>query len=111
PVTTTTTPPTPALLAAPRTSPSGASTAQVVDLDGAPTLQIVDTAGIVQYSAPATSSEAYGYGVQWAAGDQLWLLGPNQLVRLDASGGSWSRTAVDPAATDEIPAEILALLQ
>jgi hypothetical protein len=93
------------------TSPSGAATAQVVDIDGSPTLQIVDTAGNVQYSAPATSSEAYGYGVNWSARDQLWLLGPNQLVRLDASGGSWSRTVVDPAATDDVPAEILALLQ
>lgn len=109
PVTTTTT--APVALASPQTSPSGTSTAQVVDIDGSPTLQIVDTAGVVQYSAPATSSEAYGYGVNWSAGDQLWLLGPNQLVRLDASGGSWSRTVVDPAATDEIPAEILALLQ
>lgn len=111
PPTTTTTPPSPAALTAPVVSPSGASTAQVVDIDGAPTLQIVDTAGVVQYSAPATSSEAYGYGVNWSARDQLWLLGPNQLVRLDASGGSWSRTVVDPAATDEVPAEILALLQ
>jgi signal peptidase I len=109
--TTTTTPPAPAVLSGPVTSPSGASTARVVDLDGSPTLQIVDTAGVVQYSAPATSSEAYGYGVNWSAGDQLWLLGPDQLVRLDASGGSWSRTVVDPAATDEVPAEILALLQ
>ncbi|OZE88483.1 signal peptidase I [Rhodococcoides fascians] len=108
---TTTTSPSPAPVSTPTTSPSGASTARVVDLDGSPTLQIVDTAGTVQYSAPATSSEAYGYGVNWSAGDQLWLLGPNQLVRLDASGGSWSRTVVDPAATDEIPAEILALLQ
>jgi signal peptidase I len=111
PSTTTTTPPSPAPLSTPMTSPSGASTARVVDLDGSPTLQIVDTAGIVQYSAPATFSEAYGYGVNWSAGDQLWLLGPDQLVRLDASGGSWSRTVVDPAATDEVPAEILALLQ
>ncbi|TFI45841.1 signal peptidase I [Rhodococcus sp. 1R11] len=109
--TTTTTNTTPAILAAPKSSPSGASAARVVDVDGSPTLQIVDTADIVQYSAPATSSEAYGYGVQWAAGDQLWLLGPDQLVRLDASGGSWSRTVVDPAATDEVPAEILDLLQ
>ncbi|NIL90939.1 hypothetical protein RhoFasSB10_03276 [Rhodococcus fascians] len=108
---TTTTPPAPAPLSAPVTSPSGAATAQVVDIDGFPTLQIVDTAGNVQYSAPATSSEAYGYGVNWSARDQLWLLGPNQLVRLDASGGSWSRTVVDPAATDDVPAEILALLQ
>ncbi|MBJ7352201.1 MAG: signal peptidase I [Rhodococcus sp.] len=109
--TTTTVPSAPAALIAPVVSPSGASTARVVDIDGSPTLQIVDTAGIVQYSAPATSSEAYGYGVNWSAGDQLWLLGPDQLVRLDASGGSWSRTVVDPAATDEVPAEILALLQ
>nr|WP_314142759.1 hypothetical protein [uncultured Rhodococcus sp.] len=92
------------------TSPSGASTAQVVDIDGSPTLQIVDTTGAVQYSAPATSSEAYGYGVNWSAGDQLWLLGPDQLVRLDGAGGAWSRTSVDPTATDQIPADILALL-
>ena len=98
-------------LASPVTSPSGASTARVVDIDGSPTLQIVDSAGTVQYSAPATSSDAYGYGVQWAAGDQLWLLGPDQLVRLDSAGGSWTRTLVDPAATDEIPADILALIQ
>ncbi|WP_230597363.1 signal peptidase I [Rhodococcoides fascians] len=111
PPTITTTPPLPAALSAPVVSPSGASEARVVDIDGSPTLQIVDTTGTVQYSAPATSSEAYGYGVNWSAGDQLWLLGPNQLVRLDASGGSWSRTVVDPAATDEVPAEILALLR
>jgi hypothetical protein len=74
-------------------------------------LQIVDATGAVQYSAPATSSESYGYGVQWAAGDQLWLLGEDQLVRLDDMGGIWSRTVIDPAATDEIPAEILALIQ
>ncbi len=111
PTETTTTPPSPAVVSGPVVSPSGASTAQVVDIDGSPTLQIVDTAGNVQYSAPATSSEAYGYGVNWSAGDQLWLLGPDQLVRLDASGGSWSRTVVDPAATDDVPAEILALLQ
>ncbi|KQU56573.1 hypothetical protein ASG84_19925 [Rhodococcus sp. Leaf278] len=106
---TTTTPPAPAVLFAPQTSPSGTATAQVVDIDGAPTLQIVDTAGTVQYSAPATSSDAYGYGVNWS-GEQLWLLGPDQLVRLDGTGGSWSRTLVDPTATDQIPADILALL-
>ncbi|OZC47098.1 signal peptidase I [Rhodococcus sp. WWJCD1] len=119
PITTTTTvpappPPTtttaPAALASPQTSPSGASTARVVDVDGAPTLQIVDSAGTVQYSAPATSSEAYGYGVQWSTGDQLWILGPDQLVRLDSTGGSWSRTLIDPTATDQIPPDILALL-
>ncbi|OZF46676.1 signal peptidase I [Rhodococcus sp. 14-1411-2a] len=107
---TTTTPPAPAVLSAPVTSPSGASTAQVVDIDGVPTLQIVDAIGAVQYSAPATSSEAYGYGVNWSAGDQLWLLGPDQLVRLDSSGGSWSRTVIDPTATDLVPADILELL-
>ncbi|MFI8569288.1 signal peptidase I [Rhodococcus sp. NPDC078407] len=107
--TTTTTPPAPAVLSGPATSPSGASTAQVVDIDGAPTLQIVDATGAVQYSAPATSSEAYGYGVNWS-GEQLWLLRPDQLVRLDGAGGSWSRTVVDPTATDQIPADILALL-
>ncbi|MCJ0891373.1 signal peptidase I [Rhodococcus sp. ARC_M5] len=107
---TTTTPPAPVALSTPQTSPSGASTAQVVDIDGSPTLQIVDTTGAVQYSAPASSSEAYGYGVNWSAGDQLWLLGPDQLVRLDGSGGSWSRSVVDPTATDQIPSEILALL-
>ena len=109
--TTTTTPPPPVALAAPQTSPSGASTAQVVDIDGSPTLQIVDSAGAIQYSAPATSSDAYGYGVNWSAGDQLWLLGPDQLVRLDSAGGSWTRTLVDPAATDQIPAGILALIK
>lgn len=107
---TTTTPPAPAVLSAPVTSPSGASTAQVVDIDGVPTLQIVDAIGAVEYSAPATSSEAYGYGVNWSAGDQLWLLGPDQLVRLDSSGASWSRTVIDPTATDLVPADILALL-
>ena len=107
---TTTTPPAPVALSTPVTSPSGASTAQVVDVDGSPTLQIVDATGAVQYSAPATSSEAYGYGVNWSAGDQLWLLGPDQLVRLDGSGGSWSRSLIDPTATDQIPPEILALL-
>ncbi|MEK8069968.1 signal peptidase I [Rhodococcoides navarretei] len=107
---TTTTPPAPVALSTPQTSPSGTSTAQVVDIDGSPTLQIVDTTGAVQYSAPALSSEAYGYGVNWSAGDQLWLLGPDQLVRLDGSGGSWSRSVVDPTATDQIPSEILALL-
>ncbi|MDV8078662.1 signal peptidase I [Rhodococcus sp. IEGM 1370] len=107
---TTTTPPAPAVLSAPVASPSGASTAQVVDIDGVPTLQIVDATGAVQYSAPATSSEAYGYGVNWSAGDQLWLLGPDQLVRLDGSGGSWSRTVIDPTATDLVPADILELL-
>ncbi|MEH6796818.1 MAG: signal peptidase I [Rhodococcus sp. (in: high G+C Gram-positive bacteria)] len=107
---TTTTPPAPVALSTPQTSPSGASTARVVDIDGSPTLQIVDTTGAVQYSAPASSSEAYGYGVNWSAGDQLWLLGPDQLVRLDGSGGSWSRSVVDPTATDQIPPEILALL-
>ena len=109
--TTTTTPPPPAALSAPVTSPSGASTARVVDIDGAPTLQIVDATGAVQYSAPATSSAAYGYGVNWSAGDQLWLLGPDQLVRLDGTGGSWSRTMIDPTATEQIPADILALLK
>ncbi|KZF00214.1 hypothetical protein A2J04_12275 [Rhodococcus sp. EPR-279] len=73
-------------------------------------MQIVDAIGAVQYSAPATSSEAYGYGVNWSAGDQLWLLGPDQLVRLDSSGGSWSRTVIDPTATDLVPADILELL-
>ena len=107
---TTTTPPTPEVLSAPQTSPSGASTARVVDIDGSPTLQILDSTGAVQYSAPAASSDSYGYGVNWSAGDQLWILGPDQLVRLDSTGGSWSRTLVDPAATDEIPADILALL-
>ncbi|MGV8873904.1 MAG: signal peptidase I [Rhodococcus sp. (in: high G+C Gram-positive bacteria)] len=107
---TTTTATAPVALASPQTSPSGESIAQIVDIDGAPTLQIVDTAGTVQYSAPATSSEAYGYGVQWSAGDQLWILGPNQLVRLDGTGGSWSRTVVDPADTEQIPADIRALL-
>ncbi|WP_206488859.1 signal peptidase I [Rhodococcus sp. KRD162] len=108
---TTTIPPTPEVLSAPQTSPSGASTARVVGIDGSPTLQILDSTGAVQYSAPATSSDAYGYGVNWSAGDQLWILGPDQLVRLDSTGGSWSRTLVDPAATDEIPADILALLK
>ncbi|KAA0925379.1 signal peptidase I [Rhodococcus sp. ANT_H53B] len=107
---TTTTPPAPVALSAPQTSPSGASTAQVVDIDGVPTLQIVDATGAVQYSAPATSSEAYGYGVNWSAGDQLWILGPDQLVRLDGSGGSWSRAVIDPTATDLVPADILELL-
>ncbi|CCQ14926.1 putative integral membrane protein [Rhodococcus sp. AW25M09] len=106
----TTTPPAPVDLITPQSSPSGASTARVVDIDGAQTLQIVDTTGAVQYSAPATSSDAYGYGVQWS-GDQLWLLGPDQLVWLDGTGGSWSRTVIDPADTDQIPADILALLQ
>ena len=110
PPTTTTIPPAPAVLLAPVTSPSGASSARVVDSDGAPTLQIVDATGAVQYSGPATSSDAYGYGVNWSAGDQLWLLGPDQLVRLDSAGGSWSRSVIDPAATDRIPADILALL-
>jgi len=105
-----TTPPAPVALSAPVTSPSGASTARVVDIDGAPTLQIVDATGAVQYSAPATSSEAYGYGVNWSAGDQLWLLGPDELVRLDGTGGSWSRSVIDPADVDRIPADILALL-
>ncbi|MGB6274794.1 MAG: signal peptidase I [Rhodococcus sp. (in: high G+C Gram-positive bacteria)] len=105
-----TTPPAPAALSAPVASPSGASTARVVDIDGAPTLQIVDATGAVQYSAPATSSEAYGYGVNWSAGDQLWLLGPDELVRLDGTGGSWSRSVIDPADVDRIPADILALL-
>ncbi|MDV8024341.1 S24/S26 family peptidase [Rhodococcus sp. IEGM 1330] len=111
PPTTTTTTPAPAALSAPVTSPSGASTARVVDIDGAATLQIVDASGAIQYSAPASSSEAYGYGVNWSAGDQLWLLGPDQLARLDGTGGSWSRTVIDPADTDQIPADILALLQ
>ncbi|OZF32615.1 hypothetical protein [Rhodococcus sp. 14-2483-1-2] len=110
PPTTTTIPPAPAVLFAPVTSPSGASTARVVDSDGGPTLQIADATGAVQYSGPATSSDAYGYGVNWSAGDQLWLLGPDQLVRLDSAGGSWSRSVIDPAATDRIPADILALL-
>jgi len=110
PSTTTTIPPAPAVLFAPVPSPSGASSARVVDSDGAPTLQIVDATGAVQYSGPATSSDAYGYGVNWSAGDQLWLLGPDQLVRLDSAGGSWSRSVIDPAATDRIPADILALL-
>lgn len=110
PPTTATTPPAPVALSAPVTSPSGASTARVVDIDGAPTLQIVDAAGAVQYSAPATSSEAFGYGVNWSAGDQLWLLGPDRLVRLDSTGGSWSRTVIDPTATEQIPADILVLL-
>ncbi|MDI9898120.1 signal peptidase I [Rhodococcus sp. IEGM 1381] len=101
----------PTLLSAPQSSPSGASAAQVVSIDGAPTLQIVDTAGTAQYSAPASSSEAYGYGVNWSAGDQLWILGPDQLVRLDGTGGSWSRTVVDPTKTDQIPPDILALLK
>ncbi|MEU3471523.1 hypothetical protein [Rhodococcus sp. NPDC006774] len=48
--------------------------------------------------------------MNWSAGDQLWLLGPGQLVRLDSAGGSWSRSVIDPAATDRIPADILALL-
>jgi len=46
----------------------------------------------------------------WASGDQLWLLGPDQLVRLDEAGSGWTRTVVDASATDEIPADIAALL-
>ncbi|MDV6262797.1 hypothetical protein [Rhodococcoides yunnanense] len=99
-------------LAASMVSPSGASTARLVDVDGSPTLQIVDDAsGAIQYSAPASTSEAYGYGVNWSAGDQLWILGPDQLIRLDGTGGSWSRSVIDPTETDLIPADILALLK
>lgn len=100
----------PADLISPLTSPSGTSVAQVVDVAGSPTLHITDSAGAVQYSAPITSSSQYGYGVVWAAGDQLWLLGPDQLVRLDKEGASWTRSVVDPSSTDEIPDEIAARL-
>ncbi|WP_415973030.1 S24/S26 family peptidase [Rhodococcus sp. 077-4] len=111
PTTTTAFPPAPAALTAPVTSPSGASTARVVDVAGTPTLQIVDAIGTVEYSAPVTSSEAYGYGVHWSAGDVLWLLGPDQLVRLAGTGGSWSRSVIDPTATDRIPSDIAVLLK
>ncbi|MET0318159.1 MAG: hypothetical protein ABW188_15150 [Rhodococcus fascians] len=81
----------------------------MVSVDGSPTLQITDSSGDMQYSGPISSSSEYGYGVAWASGDQLWLLGPSQLVRLDGTGGGWSRTVVDPAS-GEVPAEISALL-
>nr|WP_296773199.1 signal peptidase I [Rhodococcus sp. (in: high G+C Gram-positive bacteria)] len=105
---TTTTPPAPANLISPQSSPSGSSVAKVVEVEGSPTLQITDSAGAVQYSAPAVSDSQYGYGVAWASGDQLWLLGTDQLVRLDRTGSGWSRSVVDPSATDEIPDEIAA---
>ncbi|OZF51760.1 signal peptidase I [Rhodococcus sp. 14-2470-1b] len=107
--TTTTSPPPPADLVAPRTSPSGSAVAKVVSVGGSPTLQITDSSGDVQYSGPISSSSEYGYGVTWASGDELWLLGPSQLVRLDGTGGGWSRSVVDPSS-EEVPAEISALL-
>ncbi|OAK56411.1 signal peptidase I [Rhodococcoides kyotonense] len=112
PVTTTTTttpPPVPADLIAPQTSPSGSAVAKVVSVDGSPTLQITDSSGEVQYSGPITSSAEYGYGVAWASGDQLWLLGPSQLVRLDGGASGWTRTIVEPTSPD-IPAEIASRL-
>nr|WP_256985365.1 signal peptidase I [Rhodococcus sp. 06-1059B-a] len=107
--TTTTTAAPPADLISPQSSPSGSAVATVVSVDGSPTLQITDSSGDMQYSGPISSSSEYGYGVAWASGDQLWLLGPSQLVRLDGTGGGWSRTVVDPAS-GEVPAEISALL-
>ncbi|WP_338886631.1 signal peptidase I [Rhodococcus sovatensis] len=106
----TTTEVKPADLITPQTSPSGASVAKVVDIGGSPTLQITDTADGVQYSALISSSSEYGYGVVWGSGGQLWLLGSEQLVRLDNAGSSWTRTVIDASATDEIPADIAALL-
>lgn len=106
---TPTTPPAPSDLIAPQASPSGSSVAKVVDTGGSPTLQITDSAGTVEYSAPISSTPEYGYGVVWASGDQLWILGPDQLVRLDQSGAGWSRSVVDPAG-DEVPDEIAAQL-
>ncbi len=113
PTTTTSTsaaPTAPANLTTPSPSPSGNSVATVVDSDSGPTLQITDSAGTVGYSGPITASDEYGYGIAWASDDQLWLLGPMQLVRFDQSGSGWSRTVVDRSATDEIPEEIAALL-
>ncbi|WP_230595768.1 signal peptidase I [Rhodococcoides fascians] len=107
--TTTTTAAPPADLISPQSSPSGSAVAKVVSVDGSPTLQITDSSGDMQYSGPISSSSEYGYGVAWASGDQLWLLGPSQLVRLDGTDGGWSRTVVDPAS-GEVPAEISALL-
>lgn len=107
--TTTTTAAPPADLISPQSSPSGSAVAKVVSVDGSPTLQITDLSGDVQYSGPISSSSEYGYGVTWASGDELWLLGPSQLVRLDGTGGGWSRSVVDPSS-EEVPAEISALL-
>lgn len=106
---TTTTPLAPVDLISPQSSPSGSAVAKVVSVDGSPTLQITDSSGDMQYSGPISSSSEYGYGVTWASDDQLWLLGPSQLVRLDGTGGGWSRTVVDPAS-GEVPAEISVLL-
>lgn len=113
--TTTTTPPPPppppaVNLTTPSSSPSGSAVATVIDSDGSPTLQIADSAGAVQYSGPITATDEYGYGIAWASGDQLWLLGPSQLVRFDRSDSGWSRSVVDRTATDEIPADIAAQL-
>lgn len=107
---TTTTPPAPVDLISPQSSPSGSAVAKVVSVDGSPTLQITDSSGAVQYSGPVSSSSEYGYGVAWASGDQLWLLGPGQLVRLDSTGSGWTRSVVDPTDSDQIPTEIAAQL-
>lgn len=35
-------------------------------------------------------SDDYDCGVHWSTADQLWLLGPNRMIRLDSTASSWS---------------------
>ncbi|MBY6676671.1 signal peptidase I [Rhodococcus sp. BP-241] len=105
--TTTSAPAAPVDLVGPRTSPSGAFTARVLEDTSGAVLTVSDSTGSTLHRGQAPPSSG-GYLVVWADDDSLWFRDSAGLRRL-AADNSWSAMTV-PDDDASVPAEVRSVL-